>query len=120
MHWNVIFWTSKKENCHSLLVLFQTEDTFTETKDDDPEPPASSAADDEDEEDAIDVVAKKSTTSSKSKKSPFSPSGLNREGEFIPAHHISVLPHLPKYSIEVSKNYSDFLGKLIRLLQSTI
>ena len=37
-------------------------------------------------------------------------SALSRPGEFISAEGIQILPHLPKYSICITKGPSEFLG----------
>ena len=44
-----------------------------------------------------------------------SPSVLNRRG-LTPAHQISILPQLPKYTIEIQKSSNDFLGNVTCVL----
>ena len=43
--------------------------------------------------------------------SPKSPSVLIKRGNLTAAPNISILPHLPKYSLIIKKAHSDFLGK---------
>ena len=45
--------------------------------------------------------------------SPKSPSVLSKRGNLTAAPNISILPHLPKYSLIIKKSHTDFLGKSI-------